>query len=70
MVLLAESYNVKGDKFPTYPKKKVLFLDVSDQTASVKLIADEWIDYLHLVKLNGSWKIVNVLWQYRNSARH
>lgn len=70
MILLAESYNKNKDKFPAVPKKEVRFLDVSDRTASIKLIADEWIDYLHLVKLNGSWKIINVLWQYHDTARH
>ena len=70
MILLAESYNKKGDQFPKTPKKDVKFLDVSDRTASVKLIADEWIDYMHLVKLNGAWKIINVLWQYKDSSRH
>ncbi len=70
MILLAESYNQKGDKFPMVPKKEVLLLDVSERTASVKLIADEWIDYMHLVKLNGSWKIINVLWQYHNVQQH
>lgn len=70
MVLLAESYNKKGDKFPKNPKKEVRFLDVSERTASVKLIADEWIDYMHLVKLNGSWKIINVLWQYNDVSQH
>lgn len=70
MVILAESYNKKNDKFPLSPKKDVKFLDISDRTASVKLIADEWIDYMHLVKLNGTWKIVNVLWQYHDSAKH
>jgi hypothetical protein len=70
MILLAESYNKKNDKFPLNPKKEVKFLDVSDRTASVKLIADEWIDYIHLAKLNGSWKIVNVLWQYHDSSKH
>lgn len=70
MVILAERYNVKGDKFPPIPKKEVKLLDVSDRTASVKLIADEWIDYMHLAKLNGEWKIVNVLWQYHDSSRH
>jgi hypothetical protein len=48
MILLAESYNVKGDKFPANPKKEVIFLDVSTRTASVKLIADTWIDYMHI----------------------
>ncbi|MGL4629682.1 MAG: nuclear transport factor 2 family protein [Leadbetterella sp.] len=70
MVLLAESYNKKGDKFPSNPKKEVLFLDVSERTASVKLIADEWIDYMHIAKLNGVWKIVNVLWEFNDINQH
>lgn len=70
MILLAESYNKNGDKFPANPKKEVKFLDVSARTASVKLIADEWIDYIHVVKLNGVWKIANVLWQYNDVNQH
>lgn len=70
MILLAESYNKNGDKFPTSPKKEVLLLDVSERTASVKLIADEWIDYMHIVKINGTWKIINVLWQFIDIKQH
>lgn len=70
MVILAEIYNIKGDKFPKDPKKEVLLLDVSTRTASVKLIADEWIDYMHIVKVNGEWKIINVLWQYHDVTQH
>jgi len=70
MVLLAESYNKNNDKFPSSPKKEVKLLDVSERTASVKLIADQWIDYLHIVKLNGSWKIINVLWQFKDTRQH
>ncbi len=70
MILLAESYNQKKDKFPALPKKEVKLLDISERTASVKLIADEWIDYMHLVKLNGSWKIVNVLWEFNDIKQH
>ncbi|MCL1668040.1 nuclear transport factor 2 family protein [Elizabethkingia ursingii] len=69
MVLLAESYNKNGDKFPASPRKDIKLLDVSERTASIKLFADEWIDYMHLVKLNGTWKIINVLWQYNDSKR-
>ncbi|WP_106914586.1 nuclear transport factor 2 family protein [Chryseobacterium aurantiacum] len=69
MILLAESYNKNKDKFPASPRKEVKFLDVSQKTASVKLIADEWIDYMHLAKLNDTWKIVNVLWQYNDPQR-
>jgi hypothetical protein len=70
MIILAESYNIKGDKFPKHPKKEVKLLDISARTASVKLIADEWIDYMHIVKVNGEWKIINVLWQYNDVSQH
>jgi hypothetical protein len=70
MIILAERYNIKGDRFPASPRKDLKLLDVSDRTASVKLYADDWIDYMHLVKVNGQWKIINVLWQYNNSSKH
>jgi len=70
MVLLAETYNQEGDKFPENPKKEVIILDIYDKTASVKLIADDWIDYMHIVKLNGKWQLVNVLWQFNDSESH
>jgi hypothetical protein len=70
MIILAEKYNVKGDKFPKNPKKEVILLDVSAKTAYVKLIADDWIDYMHIVKVNGAWKIINVLWQYNDIKEH
>ncbi|MCG8418443.1 MAG: nuclear transport factor 2 family protein [Proteobacteria bacterium] len=70
MIQLAETYNRAGDKFPKKPKKEVIIFDRVDSAASVKLIADEWIDYMHLAKLNGQWKVVNVLWQYHDVKRH
>lgn len=70
MVLLAETYNQDGDNFPENPKKEVIILDIYDKTASVKLIADDWIDYMHIVKLNGKWQLVNVLWQFNDSEKH
>ena len=70
MVLLTETYNRDGDKFPEHPKKEVIILDIYDKVASVKLIADDWIDYMHIVKLNGKWQLVNVLWQFNDSGDH
>ncbi|SEK36975.1 Putative lumazine-binding [Aquimarina amphilecti] len=70
MILLAETYNINGDKFPEKPKKEVIILDVFENIASVKLIADDWIDYMHIVKLNDQWKITNVLWQFKKSNKH
>jgi hypothetical protein len=42
-----------------------VILDVYENAASVKVVASDWIDYLHLAKWNGSWKIVNVLWELK-----
>lgn len=70
MVILAQTYNAKEDKFPKNPRKEVKLLDVSAKTASVKLLADTWIDYMHIVKTNGEWKIINVLWQYNDVKEH
>jgi hypothetical protein len=38
---------------------------VFQNAASVKVIASEWIDYLHMAKVNGQWVIVNVLWELK-----
>jgi hypothetical protein len=41
----------------------VIILDVSPRTASAKSISHQFIDYIHLAKINGQWRIVNVLWE-------
>lgn len=46
-------------------RAEVKILDVFGNAASVRVDATTWIDYLHLAKWNGEWKIVNVLWEMR-----
>ena len=70
MISIAKNYNINGDRFPEEPKKEVILLDIYDKTASIKLVADDWIDYMHIVKINNRWTIVNLLWQYNNSSKH
>lgn len=43
--------------------KDVSILDIYRGAASAKVVASDWIDYLHLAKWNGRWVIVNVLWE-------
>ncbi len=62
LVRLAGSYNANGRIGEDAPKK-VEVLDMLDQTASAKLTAEWGIDYMHLAKLDGTWKIMHVLWQ-------
>ena len=62
LVELAKSYNKNG-RVPKDAPKEVVIYEVLDQTASAKVIASWGIDYLHLAKYDGKWKIINVLWQ-------
>ena len=43
----------------------VRILDMFGNTASVRVDAGRWIDYLHVAKWNGRWVIINVLWENR-----
>ena len=40
-------------------------LDIFQNAASARIDAGGWIDYLHLVKWQGRWVIINVLWEVR-----
>ena len=46
-------------------QKDITILDVFENAASVKAVASDWIDYLHVAKSNGKWVIVNVLWEMK-----
>lgn len=42
---------------------EVVILDRYEGAASVRTTFDDWIDYLHIVKVGDEWKIINVLWE-------
>lgn len=44
-------------------QKDVTVLDIFGNAATAKIIASDWVDYLHLAKWRGRWVIVNVLWE-------
>lgn len=53
-----------GKKTPKEKQQKdVTILDRYQNAATVKVVASDWIDYLHVAKLDGRWQIVNVLWE-------
>ena len=47
----------------------VTILDVFGNAATVKLQMHDWVDYMHMVKTQGEWKIVNVLWEMTPEAK-
>lgn len=70
MLNVAKNYNRNGDKFPPSPRIDIKVLDLDQRIASVKLSADDWVDYMHLIKnQQGQWKIINVLWQYHDITK-
>ncbi len=50
-------------------QKDIYILDVFGNTASVKAVMADWIDYLHVAKFNGRWVIVNVLWEMKPASK-
>jgi hypothetical protein len=59
---LAAEYNQDG-RIKADAPKKVEVLDVMDKIASAKLTAQWGTDMFHLVKQDGKWRILQVVWQ-------
>ncbi len=52
-----------GTKSPNAKQPaEVTVFDVHERVASAKVVSGDYVDYLHLLKTDGEWKIVNVLW--------
>ena len=50
-------------------QKDVTILDIFGNAASVKAVMADWIDYLHMAKVDGRWVIVNVLWELKRGRK-
>ncbi|MEQ1643175.1 MAG: nuclear transport factor 2 family protein [Pyrinomonadaceae bacterium] len=46
-------------------QKDVTILDMLSSSATVKLEMRDWVDYMHIGKMNGTWVIINVLWEMK-----
>jgi hypothetical protein len=63
LIRLAKSWNKDGNRANANSPRVVDVFEIADKTASAKVTAVWGIDYIHLMKENGRWMIVNVLWQ-------
>ena len=55
-----------GKKVPVEERQAdVTILDRYGNAAVVKAVARDWVDYLQIGKVNGEWKIINVLWEMK-----
>jgi len=61
--LLVEWVRGIGDRFADVDKNvSVTVFDIGDSLATARAIGQMWYDFLQLAKINGEWRIVNVLW--------
>jgi len=51
---------------PEVGRKEVEILDVTGPMASVRILSEAVVDYLHFARVDGEWRIVNVLWDYHD----
>jgi len=64
MTLVQNTRRGAGKETPIGERRTdVRILDIFGNTASVRVDASTWIDYLHMAKWNGRWVIINVLWE-------
>jgi hypothetical protein len=61
---LAEMIEIASNSVnePVGTPYKVQVLDRTDRMASVRTDAVWGIDYMHLARIDGEWRVVNVLW--------
>src|SRR5688572_6972997 len=50
-------------------RREVEILEIFGNAASVRARMTDWIDLMHLARVNGEWKIVNVLWEFSHAER-
>ncbi len=70
MMTFAASWNKANNKFPFKPNNEIEILDIYNRIANVKLVSDNWVEYLHLIKLDGQWSVLNLIWQYKDVNRY
>ena len=64
MTLVQSTRSGGGSTIPAAERAdSVKILDIYGGAASVRVRAATWIDYMHMAKFNGQWRILNVLWE-------
>ena len=62
--------NGGGSKLPDIEKSfEIVVLDVFRHIATVKVSSYPFMDYLHLAKIDGQWRIMNCLFELRQGEQ-
>lgn len=64
MTLVQSTRMGGGSRIPAAQRSdSVKILDIFGGAASVRVRAATWVDYMHMARYNGQWRILNVLWE-------
>ena len=64
MTLVQSTQHGGGRDIPAAQRSdSAKILDIFGNAASVRVRAATWVDYMHMAKYNGQWRILNVLWE-------
>src|SRR5439155_10112473 len=64
MTLVQGTRSGGGSRIPAAQRSdSVKILDIFGGAASVRVRAATWVDYMHMARYNGQWRILNVLWE-------
>lgn len=65
VTLIQQTRRGGGSHTPAEARRKdVEILDLHEGMASVRVTSAEYVDYMHMARWNGEWRIVNVLWDF------
>ncbi len=54
-----------GNTTPASARRSdVRIFEIYGNAATARATMSDWVDYMHLVRVNGRWKIANVLWEW------
>ncbi|UCC80656.1 MAG: nuclear transport factor 2 family protein [Candidatus Zixiibacteriota bacterium] len=66
---LVEAAKSRNEDKEALDKIECEILDAHGDMACVKTVCPDFIDYIHLAKWDGQWKIINVLWEFTPEGR-
>ncbi|MBO6513917.1 MAG: nuclear transport factor 2 family protein [Phycisphaerales bacterium] len=61
--LLGESFNKHWGFDPETARCEVEVYEIRDNVAIAKLTGSVWFDYFHIMRINGEWSIVNIMYE-------
>lgn len=67
--ILGETFNKVHGFDPETSRCQIEIYEIRENIAAVKLTGSIWFDYIHLLRINNEWKIVNIMYETLDQER-